>query len=233
MCRSTTSSAGGPSSTCPWTFPRSVGSWVTSPTAATRSFCSPIRSIDLDRPRPELVRVANDVLQSLHAAGHVEVDHVELFGPPTSPTANARNFVLCPSGTYDRSPCGTGTSAKVAAMAADGLLREGATWVQESITGSQFTVRYRWHDQAAGSVVPTITVPVSAVADRTRLPRTQRWTRTGPLRRPQLHRLAPPRHINGTGPSLLHPTSVRPKDVDGPLGGRFRGDENGAAHVAR
>lgn len=113
--------------------------------------------IDLDRPRPELVRVATDVLQSLHAAGHVEVDHVELFGPPTSPTANARNFVLCPSGTYDRSPCGTGTSAKVAAMAADGLLGEGATWIQESITGSQFSVRYRWHDRAAGSVVPTIT----------------------------------------------------------------------------
>ncbi len=113
--------------------------------------------IDLDRPRPELLRVATDMLRSLHAAGHVEVDHVELFGPPISPTANARNFVLCPSGTYDRSPCGTGTSAKIAALAADGLLGEGATWIQESITGSQFAVRYRWHDEAAGSVVPTIT----------------------------------------------------------------------------
>jgi 4-hydroxyproline epimerase len=113
--------------------------------------------IDLDRPRPELVRVATDVLRSLHAAGHVEVDHVELFGPPTSPAANARNFVLCPSGTYDRSPCGTGTSAKVAALAADGLLGEGTPWVQESITGSQFSVRYRWHDKANGTVVPTIT----------------------------------------------------------------------------
>ena len=65
--------------------------------------------------------------------------------------------MLCPSGTYDRSPCGTGTSAKIAALAADGLLGEGATWIQESITGSQFAVRYRWHDEAAGSVVPTIT----------------------------------------------------------------------------
>jgi 4-hydroxyproline epimerase len=113
--------------------------------------------IDLDRPHAELLRVAGDVLQSLHGAGHVEVDHVEFFGASTTPSANSRNFVLCPSGTYDRSPCGTGTSAKVAALAADGLLAEGATWVQESITGSRFSVRYRWHDAAAGAVVPTIT----------------------------------------------------------------------------
>jgi 4-hydroxyproline epimerase len=114
-------------------------------------------SIDLAQPRPELLRVATEVMRSLHAAGHDEVDHVELFGPPTSPAANSRNFVLCPSGTYDRSPCGTGTSAKVAALAADGSLAEGETWVQESITGSQFAVRFRWHDRAAGAVVPTIT----------------------------------------------------------------------------
>ena len=108
--------------------------------------------IDLDRPYAELLLVAGDVLQSLHGAGHVEVDHVEFFGASTSPSANSRNFVLCPSGTYDRSPCGTGTSAKVAALAADGLLAEGATWVQESITGSRFSVRYRWHDAVAGAV---------------------------------------------------------------------------------
>ena len=114
-------------------------------------------SIDLDRPKSELLGIAADVMRSLHAAGHDEVDHVELFGPPTTSAANSRNFVLCPSGTYDRSPCGTGTSAKVAALAADGLLAEGETWVQESITGSQFSVRYRWHDVATGAVVPTIT----------------------------------------------------------------------------
>ena len=114
-------------------------------------------SIDLDRPRPELLRIATAVLDALHAAGHRAVDHVELFGPPSSPAANSRNFVLCPSGTYDRSPCGTGTSAKVAALAAAGSLAEGDTWVQESITGSRFGVRFRWHDEAAGAVVPTIT----------------------------------------------------------------------------
>jgi proline racemase len=113
--------------------------------------------IDLDRPRHELLAIAADVMRSVHAAGFVDVDHVELFGPPTSPSANSRNFVLCPSGTYDRSPCGTGTSAKVAALAADGQLDEGATWVQQSITGSEFAVRYRWHDRAAGTVIPTVT----------------------------------------------------------------------------
>jgi proline racemase len=114
-------------------------------------------AIDLDRTRPELLTLAADVMRAVHAAGWVDVDHVELFGPPTSPSAHSRNFVLCPSGTYDRSPCGTGTSAKVAALAADGLLDEGATWVQQSITGSEFAVRFRWHDRAAGEVVPTVT----------------------------------------------------------------------------
>lgn len=114
-------------------------------------------SIDLDRPRQELLGLATAVIDALHAAGHRAVDHVELFGPPTSPMANSRNFVLCPSGTYDRSPCGTGTSAKVAALATAGSLAEGDTWVQESITGSHFAARFRWHDEAAGSIIPTIT----------------------------------------------------------------------------
>jgi proline racemase len=114
-------------------------------------------TIDLDRPRPELLRTATAVMEAVHAAGHPAVDHVELFGPPTSPTANARNFVLCPSGTYDRSPCGTGTSAKVATLAADGALAEGEAWVQQSITGSEFAVRYRWLDRAAGTIIPTVT----------------------------------------------------------------------------
>jgi proline racemase len=113
-------------------------------------------AIDLDRPRAELLRIASDVMRSVHAAGFVDVDHVELYGPSTSPVANSRNFVLCPSGTYDRSPCGTGTSAKVAVLATTGALDEGATWVQESITGSTFSVRYRWADRTTGSIVPTV-----------------------------------------------------------------------------
>jgi 4-hydroxyproline epimerase len=69
--------------------------------------------------------------------GH-EIDHVELFAPSQLPGVNSKNFVLCPSDTYDRSPCGTGTSAKLACLVADGKLHEGQVWKQESIVGSVF-----------------------------------------------------------------------------------------------
>jgi 4-hydroxyproline epimerase len=69
--------------------------------------------------------------------GH-EIDHVELFTPSQIPGVNSKNFVLCPSKTYDRSPCGTGTSAKLACLFADGKLKEGEVWRQESIVGSVF-----------------------------------------------------------------------------------------------
>ena len=67
-----------------------------------------------------------------------EVDHVELFGPSQIPGVDSKNFVLCPGNTYDRSPCGTGTSAKLACLFADGKLSEGQVWRQESIVGSVF-----------------------------------------------------------------------------------------------
>jgi 4-hydroxyproline epimerase len=67
-----------------------------------------------------------------------EIDHIELFGPPTHPDADGKNFVLCPGRAYDRSPCGTGTSAKLACLVADGKLDEGQVWRQESIIGSLF-----------------------------------------------------------------------------------------------
>jgi len=73
------------------------------------------------------------------------------------PGGHSRNFVLCPGKAYDRSPCGTGTSAKLACLAADGKLEEGDAWVQESVIGSTFVGRYRWHDRAKGEIVPTIT----------------------------------------------------------------------------
>lgn len=66
------------------------------------------------------------------------IDHVELFGPPSRTGLDSRNFVLCPGKSYDRSPCGTGTSAKMACLYADGKLREGEIWRQESIVGSVF-----------------------------------------------------------------------------------------------
>ena len=70
-----------------------------------------------------------------------EIDHIELFSP--SPTANSRNFVLCPGLEYDRSPCGTGTSAKLACLYADGKLKPGETWRQESLIGSVFEGQVR------------------------------------------------------------------------------------------
>ena len=104
--------------------------------------------------------------QAVNAQGFPEVDHVELFGPPKSGSAHSRNFVLCPGQAYDRSPCGTGTSAKLACLAADGKLREGETWVQESILGSTFTGSYR---QAGETIIPTITGTAFVNAESTLL----------------------------------------------------------------
>ena len=69
------------------------------------------------------------------------IDHIELFGPPQRQDADAKNYVLCPDGAYDRSPCGTGTSAKMAVLFARGQLRPGELWRQESIVGSHFIGR--------------------------------------------------------------------------------------------
>ncbi len=85
-----------------------------------------------------LTDLAWRIRQAANAQGFPEVDHVELFGPPQTPGAHSRNFVLCPGKAYDRSPCGTGTSAKLACLFADGKLKAGETWRQEGIVGSYF-----------------------------------------------------------------------------------------------
>jgi len=82
-----------------------------------------------------------------------EIDHVELFGPSQLPGVDSKNFVLCPGKAYDRSPCGTGTSAKLACLYADGKLSEGQTWKQESIVGSVFEGKVTVRD---GKVYPSI-----------------------------------------------------------------------------
>lgn len=76
--------------------------------------------------------------QGITGANGGLIDHIELFGPPTVAGADSRNFVLCPGKAYDRSPCGTGTSAKLACLYADGKLAPGQVWRQESIVGSVF-----------------------------------------------------------------------------------------------
>lgn len=99
-----------------------------------------------------LTEVAWRIRQAL---GRPEVDHVELFGPPSNANAaESKSFVLCPGKAYDRSPCGTGTSAKLACLAADGLLTEGAVWRQESVVGSVFEASYRRGD--GEQILPSI-----------------------------------------------------------------------------
>ncbi|MBS0630803.1 MAG: proline racemase family protein [Verrucomicrobia bacterium] len=109
------------------------------------------------------------VRQAVNAQGFPDVDHVELFAPSPQAGVHSRNFVLCPGKAYDRSPCGTGTSAKLACLAADGKLAEGAEWVQESVIGSVFRGRYRWVDRAAGVVAPTITGTAHVMAETEQL----------------------------------------------------------------
>jgi 4-hydroxyproline epimerase len=84
------------------------------------------------------------------------IDHIELFGPPSGEHADSRNFVMCPGGAWDRSPCGTGTSAKLACLAAEGKLPAGAIWRQESLVGSVFT----GHWEALNDHVPDAEGPV-------------------------------------------------------------------------
>ena len=83
------------------------------------------------------------------------IDHIELFSK--SPTADSRNFVLCPGNAYDRSPCGTGTSAKLACLAADGKLAPDQIWRQEGILGTIFEGSYRMLDGSLDRIIPSIT----------------------------------------------------------------------------
>ena len=82
-----------------------------------------------------------------------EIDHIEVFGPSRLPGVDSKNFVLCPGKAYDRSPCGTGTSAKLACLYADGQLGAGQVWKQESIVGSVFEGSVTVHE---GQILPSI-----------------------------------------------------------------------------
>jgi 4-hydroxyproline epimerase len=97
-------------------------------------------------------------------AGGEQIDHIELVGPPRDPKNHGRNFVLCPGGAYDRSPCGTGTSAKLACLVADGKLRPGEIWRQESIVGSVFEGTVRLDGDR---VIPRVTGDAYITAEAT------------------------------------------------------------------
>lgn len=117
----------------------------------------------------ELTHYAAAIKSSLAASGitgadGAEIDHIEIFGKPKRPDADSKNFVLCPGNAFDRSPCGTGTSAKLACLAADGLLPPGQVWRQESIIGTRFEGRY---EVAAEGINPRITGRAYITAEST------------------------------------------------------------------
>lgn len=121
---------------------------------------APAIELELANAR-ELTDLTTQIRSALTAAGvrganGAFIDHIELFGPPRSPANHSRNFVLCPGSAYDRSPCGTGTSAKLACLAADGELEPGEVWNQESIIGSVFSCSYREATEP-GRVLPSLT----------------------------------------------------------------------------
>jgi 4-hydroxyproline epimerase len=126
------------------------------------------QSLALDRVEA-LTDYAWKVRQAVNEQGYPEIDHVELFGDPVAPSAHSRNFVLCPGKAYDRSPCGTGTSAKLACLAADGVLAPGDDWIQESILGSVFTGRFEWVDRSRGQIAPIVTGTAHVNAEATLL----------------------------------------------------------------
>ena len=109
-----------------------------------------------------LTSFAGQVRQTLKAsgvrgAGGAEIDHIEVFGPASSPELHSRSFVLCPGLAYDRSPCGTGTSAKLACLFADGKLQPGEIWRQESVIGTVFEASFTVDEKRRDHVLPHIT----------------------------------------------------------------------------
>ena len=103
--------------------------------------------------------------QGITGADGGEIDHIELFAADTA-GADSKNFVLCPGNAYDRSPCGTGTSAKLACLAADGKLAPGAVWTQVSVIGSTFQASY---EQAGERIIPTLRGSAHVCAEATLL----------------------------------------------------------------
>ncbi len=96
-----------------------------------------------------------------------EIDHVIFYGPSDTPGVHSRNFVLCPDDAYDRSPCGTGSSSRLAALAASGRLAAGEEIVQESVIGSTYRLSYQRGTE--GGIIPSITGKAYVMAESTLL----------------------------------------------------------------
>ncbi|MGI9177053.1 MAG: proline racemase family protein, partial [Pirellulales bacterium] len=107
---------------------------------------------------PRLTDLAWTIRRGLEARGITGdggeiIDHIVLLGPPSTSGNDGKAFVLCPDGAFDRSPCGTGTSALVGCLHEDGLLAEGRTWRQESVLGGIYEARVRREGEI---LVPTV-----------------------------------------------------------------------------
>jgi 4-hydroxyproline epimerase len=105
--------------------------------------------------------------QGIRGANGAEIDHVEVYAPLSSTVKGSRNFVLCPGEAYDRSPCGTGTSAKLACLNASGELRPGEIWQQESVIGTVFEASFTLDEKEPGRVLPHITGSAYVTAEST------------------------------------------------------------------
>jgi 4-hydroxyproline epimerase len=135
--------------------------------------------LDLELANVEqLIEFTWRVRQAVNAQGYPEVDHVELVAKPKQSEPPhvgsdrgkvSRNFVLCPGKAYDRSPCGTGTSAKLACLAADGELSAGEEHIVESIIGSRFVGKFQWVNREKGIIAPRITGTAHVNAEATLL----------------------------------------------------------------
>jgi 4-hydroxyproline epimerase len=107
--------------------------------------------------------------RGIRGANGEPIDHVEVFAPLRGVDHGSRNFVLCPGDAYDRSPCGTGTSAKLACLHADGALRAGQIWRQQSVIGTNFDASFEPDPARPGHVVPRITGSAYVTAEATLL----------------------------------------------------------------
>ncbi|HEX6496103.1 MAG TPA: proline racemase family protein [Acidobacteriaceae bacterium] len=121
--------------------------------------------------RASLIKAADAVRQALMATGirgeaGAVIDHIEFTGPAENPANSGRNFVLCPGAAFDRSPCGTGTSAKMACLYADNKLLPGQAWRQEGILGTVFEGSIHL---AGDRVIPTIKGSAYITAESTLL----------------------------------------------------------------
>tara|TARA_B100000945_G_scaffold309561_1_gene300546 strand:+ start:1845 stop:2801 length:957 start_codon:yes stop_codon:yes gene_type:complete len=118
------------------------------------------------RQLTEYCTTVTEVLNSNRIVGEdgKVIDHIELFADTENPNADSRNFVLCPGLQYDRSPCGTGTSAKVACLMADGVIAPGEVWRQESIVGSVFEASAVWNEDGS-RCIPTVRGTAYITAD--------------------------------------------------------------------